>query len=356
MDRHKDYFEDTDGVVETKRKKRKKTWLIVLFILLAIIVIFLGYLGFLKFKFNEMIPGRKAGTVEEISNLSSPGELRGESSGDVNILFVGMRSKDMVGAYLSSAMMVVNLDIRQNKMHLISIPRDLWLPIDSSYGKANTVYKAVVNQPGKYPENGLPFVKKTFSDSLGIDINYIMVCDFDSFQKIIDNIGKVSVAMSEKEAAGYPFLKLELFKDSKDKSDPTLYHLTGEQSLVFVRWPEDAVPDFDRLRRMQLYLTSFTKQYVRVSTALRPAKNNEILNIAGDNIKIDMQLWEINKIVSILGKVPADNIAQHKLTTDVNTDGGLLRQSNYSGTTYNPIAGDSDFTDIYKWTKEIISK
>lgn len=346
------------GVVDDpNKKKKKKKWLIILFwVLMILLFVLFSYLGYLKYKFNKMISGRKAGTIEDISNLSNPGNLRGESTGDVNILFVGMRGKDMAGAYLSSAMMVVNIDVKKNKMNLISVPRDLWVPIDGKYGKANSIYKTTTASATKYPDNGIPFIEKTFSDVLGIDINYAFICDFDSFEMIIDRIGKVNVVMSEEEAAGYPFLKYDLFSDAKDKTDPTLYHFNGEQSLVFTRWPEDAVPDFDRLRRMQLYLFSFTKQYMRLSSALNPAKNSEILTMVGDNIKIDMQLWEVPKIASLVNNIPAENISQHKLTTDISADGGLLRESHYLGTTYNPIQSDTDFSTIQNWTKSIIAK
>jgi len=334
--------------------KKKKYWKWILLLLLFLVVIFLIYLLYIYGLFNIMV-NKKTSPVQDAKNLIYPGNLQGEETGDVNLLFIGMRSKDMNEAYSSSAMMIINLDIENNKMNLISIPRDLWVPIDGKFGKANSIYKTAAENTDKYPENGLPFVKKTFSDVLAIDINYIFVCDFNSFEKIIDRIGKINVAMSEDEAKRYPFLSEDLFKNTRDKTEPTIYHFDGEQSFVFVSWPKNAVPDFDRLRRMQLYLFSFTKDYIRASSILDPSKTKDVLNIAGNNIKMDMQFWEIVKITNIANKIKLNSVKQYKLTTNTDTDGGLLRESQYDHTTYNPIAGDSDFSQIQEWAEAIIN-
>ena len=336
-----------------QRRKKILKWLLL--ILLLLLVIFLSYAGYLKYKYNKMIIGRKSSSLEEAKNLVSPELLRGEETGDVNILFLGMRPEDMAGAYLSSAMMIINLDVKNNKTNLISIPRDLWMPIDGNMGKANSVYKTAVANPKKYPQGGIAFAEKTFGDTFGIKINYAFVANFDGFQKIIDDLGKVDVKISAGEAANYPFLADADFQSAKDKNDPRLYRFDGKQSLTFVSWPRDAVPDFDRLRRMQLFVFSAANQYLKISTLLDAPKTNEVLNIAGDNIKVDIQLWEMKKILDFADKVDFKNIKQYKLTTDVGSDGGLLRESHYFNTTYNPIAGDNDFSQIQNWAKNIIA-
>lgn len=368
MDSQFDEFEEIDNdadeisseTQQPRAKKKNKTIkrLVVgiLLFLLVILVIYIAYISYLKTKYNKMIPGQKAGIIEDVRNLLNPSQLKGQNTGDVNILFIGMRNKDMVNAYDSSAMMVVNLDTKNDKINLFSIPRDLWIPIDGNFGKANTVYKTALSNSNKYANSGLPFTKKTYSDVLGVNINYIFTCDFDSFEKIINRIGKININISADEAQKYPFLSYEQFASARDSNDPTLYHFDGPQSFIFVSWPKDAVPDFDRLRRMQLFLFSFTKQYINTEILLHPMRVNDVLNIADDGIKTDIQIWEAKKIINISEQVPLGNISQHKLTTNTSADGGLLRQINNSNITYSPIAGDSDFSQIHAWAKNIINR
>jgi len=363
MDSEIDEFEETDddadevkgySPVSRQKKNRRKYFWLVFIVVLIVISVFFAYVSYIRAKYNRMVAGYKAGTIENTKNIFLPGKLSGEETGDVNLLFVGMRDKSMYGAYYSSAMMVVNIDIKNNHINLISIPRDLWIPIDGNPGKANSVLKTAIDNPNKYPENGLPFVKNTFSNILGIDINYIFTCDFDSFQKIINQIGAVNVKMSDAEAKNYPFLKFGEFSSSKDKANPGLYHFDGPQSLTFVSWPKDAVPDFDRLRRMQLFMFSFAEQYIDNRSLLKFKTINNVLNVSEDNIRTNMQVWELKKIINLGEKTPLANIKQHKLTTDPTDPGGLLRESHYFNTTYSPIAGDNDFSAIQNWVKSIL--
>jgi len=344
----------------SKPVRKKKKFYQIIFLILALVLIFFTLIFYLfhqlKIKYDRIFFGNGVNsTIDNFKKVLIPGQLSGEDSGDINMLFVGMRSKDMEGAYYSSAMMIVNLDLKTNKLNLISVPRDLWMPIGNSLGKANSVYKTTVENNSKSPTENINFTKETFAKNFGIDINYVFVCDFDSFQNIINQIGRIDIQMSETEAAGYPFLSDNLMKSARDRSTPGLYHLDGAQSLEFVRWPIDAVPDFDRLRRMQLYLFSFAKQYVDTKSLMTYKTANNVLGVADDNIRTDMKIWEIKKIVGLAEKIPLGSVSQHRLTTDIGTDGGLLKESHYQNTTYNPIAGDSNFSQIQTWTRNIIN-
>jgi LCP family protein required for cell wall assembly len=261
----------------------------------------------------------------------------------------------MAGANLSSAMMIVNVDTKNQKINLISIPRDLWIPIDGKMGKANSVYATAAANPSKYPQGAIAFSEQTFSSVFGIPINYAFAVNFDGFTKIINDLGPASVTIPSSDIGNYPFLKQPNFVADQDKSDPYTYNLNGADSLTFVSWPLDAVPDFDRLKRMQLFVTSARNDYFKASILLNPVKVDAVLNDGGQNIKMDFQAWELKKLINIIDDIGLSNIHQYKLTTDTGTNGGLLRQSNYFNTTYDPIAGDTNFSAIQKWAQNIVS-
>lgn len=340
-----------------KKKRALKAFLIVMLSLLIIfIAIFYYYLSAIKTKYNKILYGPQASTLEESVNLITPGKLDGENNGDINILFIGGRNSDMKNPAYSSAMLLMNLDTEKNEINLISVPRDLWAPINNSYGKANSVFGVAVADPNQYTSGGLPFTKETFSKFLGVDINYIFTCDFDSFENIVNKIGKVNVEMSQTEANRYPFLTSEEFASARDKQLQGVYHLNGEQSFTFVSWPKNALPDFDRLRRMQLYLSSFVRQYVNGNFLKDYQRIIRVLDAANGGVRTDMQIWEAKKIVEIGVKVSAANISQHRLTTNLNDEGGLLKITSFDNTTYSPVAGDNNFSEIQGWVQKIISK
>ncbi|MCX6810608.1 MAG: LCP family protein [Candidatus Berkelbacteria bacterium] len=363
MNSNFDEFEEIDNDPEEindytsapKEKKKKRYLLIVLLILIFLFAVFCGYAGYLKYKYDKMVTGTQSSLTDEAKNLLNPGPLRGEDTGDINILFLGMRPQDMDGAYLSSAMMIVNVDSKQQKINLISIPRDLWIPIDGKMGKANSVYKTAILDSKKYSQGPVEFSKQTFSSVFGVNINYAFVVNFDGFEKIVDDAGSVNVKIPSADVINYPFLKNSEFVAAKDTADPYTYHLNGSRALTFVSWPRDAVPDFDRLKRMQLFLTQVRKDYITPSILLNPSKVDAVLTDGGKNIKMDFQVWEVKKLISLIDKIGLANISQHKLTTDTATDGGLLRETHYSNTTYNPISGDANFSAIQNWAKSIIN-
>jgi len=351
---------NTNELADPHRAKKYKRWIKGLLIIFCVLIVVLSsvvicYAIYIKNKYDKILIGSKSGVAENAKNLLVAKKLRGEDSGDVNILFIGRRNSNMEGKYLSSAMLLINFDVKQNKMNLISIPRDLWVPIDGGYGKANSIYKTAVESPEKYPDSGLPFSKKKFSDILGINIDYIITSDFDSFEKIINRIGKVNIKMPDSEIANYPFLQFDQFKSSRDNKNKNLYHLDGPSSFIFISWPKDAIPDFDRLRRMQLFVFSFVEQYVSSSLILNWDRTNDVLDIAKDGIRTDIQIWELKKLIDINENIPSGNIQQHKLTTDQSSDGGLLKETDYFGTSYCPIPGDSDFSQIHSWAEKIIA-
>jgi len=363
-----DFYEDdtededyeTDGLI--KPQSTKKHWhriqkILIIFCLALILLIITSFCCavYIKNKYNKILVSTKNGVIENLKNILVSKKLRGEDSGDVNLLFIGRRNSNMEGDYLSSAMLVINFDIKNNKMNLISIPRDLWVPIDENFGKANSIYKTAVTNPKKYPDSGLSFTKQKFSEILGININYILTCDFDSFEKIINRIGKVDIEMSDSEIADYPFLQFDQFTSARDKQNKNLYHLDGPSSFVFVSWPKDAVPDFDRLRRMQLFTFSYTQQYINNLLALNWSRTNDILDIAKGGIKTDIQIWELKRLTDIGENIPSENIKQYRLTTNQSSGGGLLKETNYFGISYSPLAGDSDFSQLHSWAEKIIA-
>lgn len=353
-------YEETDfdnNYKELKIKKRINPWKWLLLLIFAFLILFLMYLSYVYRLFNFMTTS-KISPATELKNLLWATELDGENTGDINVLFLGMRGNKEIEPYITNAMMVINVDKKNKKINLISVPRDLQLPVtEYGYSKVNSIYKIARYKNNDNDKKNLEFSKRIFADFLGIEINYVFLMDFSGFEEMIDDIGQVEVSMTEQEAKNYPFLEEEKFKDSRVPGSNVSYRLNGEQSLIFIRWPENAIPDFDRIKRQHQFLFSLRDQYLNYNVLLNPIKTIRMMQAGSKNIKTDFNLWEILKFIEIAKDANIGNINKHYLNTNSETDGGLLSESKINNQViYLPRAGKNDFSEIQNWVSDIILK
>jgi LCP family protein required for cell wall assembly len=135
----------------------------------------------------------------------------------------------------------------------ISIPRDTLASIP---GEGDQRINAA------YAFGGAALQIKTVEDFLGIDINHVVILDFEGFADFIDSIGGVTVNLpapvkskiSGGSSNGGITLKLERGEN----------HLDGQQALALARTRENlkdpSEDDTDRARRQQLILQGIKSQ------------------------------------------------------------------------------------------------
>lgn len=206
-----------------------------------------------------------------------------------NLLFLGYGGEGHDGPYLTDTVMVVHLDLKNNKVVQISIPRDTWLKLptksgDNFHAKVNTLYEIYLF-PKEFPNvkqsPNILFTGIKQITGLTID-NYISV-DFAGFTRMVDILGGVDISVQNAfDDPEYPLEGHEKDLCGKQESDlpdlekiatqspklafPCRYedlhfgaglqHMDGTTALKFVRSrrsPQDG-GDFARARRQQLFL------------------------------------------------------------------------------------------------------
>jgi len=151
----------------------------------------------------------------------------------------------------SDTIMLVHLDPRARTVSLLSVPRDLWVPI------ADTGYKQRINTAF---DAGPDVLVRTVQDNLGIAINHYVEVDFQSFQEVVNALGGVKFWYPEPVRDSYSGLNI---------TTPGCYTLSGDMALGLVRarhlqyydkgyWKFESESDLARIRRQQ----SFVKKVV----------------------------------------------------------------------------------------------
>lgn len=221
------------------------------------------------------------------------------------LLLLGYGGSGHDGGSLTDTIMLAWINPKIKNVHLISIPRDVWvtLPITDQSGeplseKINAVY-AIGNDLNQYPYRppeysatgaGGQLVMKIVQDITGLPVKYFIALDFKGFEKAIDQLGGIDVALRTGfDDPFYPIagkendtcehteddiaaLTATLSGEKLDQMFPCRYehlyfdagqhHLDGEAALKFVRsrHSSQAGSDFARAERQQLVLQTIKQK------------------------------------------------------------------------------------------------
>jgi|CXWK01.1.fsa_nt_gi LCP family protein required for cell wall assembly len=242
----------------------KKRWLIVAIPLLLIV----GFVGYLYSLF--------AG----IDRIDLTGTLTPQAGQGVNYLIAGSdkRADGSVSGERADTLIVMRVSDGVPKM--MSVPRDLWVPIAGTDGsaKVNAAY------------NGGPQrLVATVQDALDIPIHHYVEVDFVTFGSLVDAVGGVEIDFPNPVFDPGSGLSVE-------QAGPTT--LDGEQALAYVRSRQytevidgqpqkDPTADIGRQLRQQNFMKAVMG---KVGATRNPIGLTRVARALGKDLKIDDDL------------------------------------------------------------------
>jgi polyisoprenyl-teichoic acid--peptidoglycan teichoic acid transferase len=164
---------------------------------------------------------------------------------------------------------------RTKKAALLSIPRDLRVRIPGhGTNKINAAFSF----------GGAELVRETIEQEIGVDIDACAQANFDSFVKIVDQLGGVEIDVPDVEGRGRGMN----YDDNADGLHihlrPGVQTLDGEDAIGFVRYRKGD-SDFKRSERQQQFLKAMAEQKLKLRNALDLAK---VVPSALDAIETDI--------------------------------------------------------------------
>ncbi len=143
----------------------------------------------------------------------------------------------------SDTIMLFNLDKKNDKLSIISIPRDTRTSIEGRK------FKEKVNHSFAY--GGPELTTSTVSNLLGVDIDYYAVVDYDLVSKFIDLIGGVEIYVPMDMKYDDPTANPPLHIDLKEGQQI----LDGDEALQYLRFRKGyANADLGRIDAQQEFL------------------------------------------------------------------------------------------------------
>lgn len=153
-----------------------------IFLVLLLIGVFAGV--------RSVVGRTSLGEYASMANgfLFKPKNKAQSFEGRVNILLLGLSGDGEKNPVLADTIILASIGIDEKNIHLISIPRDIWVPelsdkINGAYDQGNK----------KQAGGGLVLQKASVEAVVGVPIQYAMAIDFDGFAEIIDILGGVTI-------------------------------------------------------------------------------------------------------------------------------------------------------------------
>lgn len=357
-------------VKETKLHKKN--------VLLLAGIILLILIGIFRNQINTLFGIFYGVTIDKAINLTKP------QKDTFNIALFGIGGGGHDGPNLTDTIILANVNVKQNKVHLFSIPRDLWVP-DLSH-KINAAYQTGIDR-----NNSLGYTKQVIEKVAGQNMDYMLILDFDGFIKLVDELGGIDVDVANTlDDYNYPIDGKEGDLCGHSEEDVKsfvatgpaemlswdyfncrykhlhvasgLNHMDGITALEFVRSRHGVGKegsDFARSKRQQLVITALRNKAMSLGVLLNPVKLLAIYNILKDNIHTDISTDKIDDFIKLAQKLKNGQIDSNVIDVGDNERLGLLinppPSQEYSfAWVLSPRVGNGNFTEIHDYIACVI--
>ncbi len=183
------------GDIDSKRRKTKKVGgkskakkivLSLIAILLVLVLVVTGYVFKLFSAVNYMPESHKANEYISSSELKHDDDV-------YNILIIGTDERESQENYRSDTMILASIDKKNGKIKLTSFLRDMWTYIPARDRSAK------LNATCSY--GGPQMVMDTLEYHFKVKIDKYVMINFDVFKTVINDLGGITLTITEAEAA-----------------------------------------------------------------------------------------------------------------------------------------------------------
>jgi polyisoprenyl-teichoic acid--peptidoglycan teichoic acid transferase len=257
------------------------------------------------------------------SGVVSAGEEKGEPSENVDYAFgqllpiwvgeeritvlllgVDERSQE-TGPWRTDTIILLTLDPQTKQAGVLSIPRDLWVPIPG-YGDRRINAAHFLGGLYDHPGGGPALAVETIEYNLGVPVDYYIRVNFEAFVTFVDQIGGVDIYVEK-------VIDDPTYPDHHYGYDPLYieqgwHHFNGEMALKYARTRHGS-SDFDRAHRQQKVMMAILDRltsYEMLPDLARGAP--ELYDTLKRSVETDLALDQILALANIAVSVDQETI------------------------------------------------
>lgn len=221
----------------------------------------------------------------------------------VTVLVLGLDERSEEDRiWRTDVMLLLTLDRAHHRAGMLSIPRDLWVPIPGfANDRINTAY-GLGEQHG-YPGGGPALAVATVEYNLGVPIDYYVLLNFEGFVQGIDLIGGIDVDVpmviddpNYLEPDGVTLTPLHI--------DAGMQHFDGDTALRYVRTRYVRGGDISRTQRQQQVVMAVLDKITRLNLLPDLLRRSPELTAAFEaTVQTDMPLSKLVSLASEAAQV-----------------------------------------------------
>ncbi|OGH41832.1 MAG: hypothetical protein A3H79_02825 [Candidatus Levybacteria bacterium RIFCSPLOWO2_02_FULL_36_8b] len=301
----------------------------------------------------------------------------------INVLLLGVGGGVHQGPDLTDTIIFASMDIKNNKVILVSIPRDLW--ITDLNARINTAYSSA---QAKRKGGGILLSSAVVKKVTNHTIDYTVKIDFNGFVKTIDILEGIDIDVKsafddykypiegyENDSCGYSEDDIKAFTatisaeiDIQEKFicrykrlhfDKGIIRMDGQTALEFVRSRHaegSDGTDFSRSKRQEQVIKAVKDKIFSINFFLNPAKVIGVYDTLKNSIDTNIEEEEVDDFIKLANKMKKAEIRSVVLDNGDAQKGrpGLLANPPISSVYENqwvliPRIGNGDFSEIQKY-------
>ena len=258
-----------------RRPGPRPRWGRIALVAAVALVLLLGGGGFAAYLYANHLDDQ-INRTDPFSQITG-GRPANVAPGAMNVLMLGSDSRDPDFAAgkntdksRSDTIILMQLQADHKHAYLISIPRDLYVPIPGhDRDKVNAAFAY----------GGLPLVIQTVEGFTGVHLDHLAIIDFAGFEKVTDALGGVDMNVDQTITSIHkPF---RTFKAGMN-------HFTGAEALDYVRQRyQFADGDITREKHQQQFLRAIMDKAASSGTLTNPGKLTAFLDAVTKAMTVD---------------------------------------------------------------------
>jgi LCP family protein required for cell wall assembly len=259
----------------------------------------------------------------------------------LTFLIFGVGGPGHSGPELTDTILLASIDLKEKRIGILSIPRDLAFPLGGGrFIKINAV-NAYAEQAN--PGRGAREAADAFEELLNVRIDHVVKVDFKAFVEFIDALGGIDVNVERS------FVDRE-YPTADDRWQVVSFeageqHMDGDTALKYVRsrhGTNGEGSDFARARRQQIVMLAVKEKLLSRGTLANPNRLIKLYESVASNVQTDLTPWVMLKLAPLAADLGKDNVTMHVLS---NAADGELVNGNVNGA-YMLFPRQQDWSEI----------
>lgn len=293
--------------------------------------------------------------------------------GPLDFLLVGSDMRADWSAAQSDSIMILHINKSLTSAQIVSIPRDLYVPIVGTDCGGGVPCKNKINaafaQGGKDMEKSITSLANTLKELTGVDFEGAGMINFGGFTDLVDTLGGVELCLPfDMPVRHSKNKKYPLAADGKSRIYPKGCKEYGKKdALPIVReryaygpatpgWtPEWGDSDYGRQRMQQHFIKQLLKKAKDEGYITDPTKVGTLIQGIGDQVLVDLRGHSVVDFAFALRGIQADKLETLRVpstTGDTDVGSSVIMPPGELEDTANSLFKAMREDDLVQWAKD----